>query len=328
MVIFSRPLILTGSAVVGFSVGFLLLSEFKSDARRLVGGGVESVLAIVATSERTEVKADNLDQKSLFHPGCFGNVDLNCPAGFGSIVATPPENAIPTLEKAADFNSTSRFVEWGENVVRIDILSQSTTTIVGENRKSQDSRRLSVCTGLRISDDYIVSAGHCFAGASLDDRGDDLSHEIGVIFGYMNHMTTAEWRPAELCGSAYDSGIDLALLSVTSCSADRVTGISAVSDAVEGQELLILHHPNGYPLRLSRINCRLLSSGLDQLPAYLLHSCGTLGGSSGAPIFDEYTGNLIAFHVGTDSSVDQPVQPAVSASLGLGALGINVSPVD
>lgn len=58
--------------------------------------------------------------------------------------------------------------------------------------------------------------------------------------------------------------------------------------------LFLVHHPGGYPKYVTRGRCQTDDPAIDGTD--ILHRCDTLPGSSGAPIFDNNTRQVVGLH--------------------------------
>ena len=98
--------------------------------------------------------------------------------------------------------------------------------------------------------------------------------------------------------------LDYAILSVAEKPAKKYAVVPwAAADPSPSEELWLIHHPLGKPLRVTRRFCRVISeSALTETD--IRHRCDTLPGSSGAPVFSDLGKMAVGLHflAGLDST--------------------------
>jgi len=73
----------------------------------------------------------------------------------------------------------------------------------------------------------------------------------------------------------------------------------ADSDVSESQPLLVIEHPGGETKQVSIIDCKVDHSSISGTTSSATdfgHDCDTLGGSSGSPVQDITSGNVVGLH--------------------------------
>jgi len=284
---------LGGLLILGLAIGSVLNAfEVNSVARAwLVARGLLGQPKI-----RVEFDADR-----------FGEAALKSTRG-----AIPPANIFDgNLELLADFADDSRFRAMALGVGRIDLL-------VEYDDKDDESgalvRRTKVeaCSAAVVSETLVLTAFHCTQGH------DGKPYQIKAAqlrLGYRRE------------GTHEGIGLDLVPDPIT-CNPDydcvlfeikpgefpkaAATGVPVRAVGLDrtplpnGRDLVVIHHPLGGTMHVTRRGCRVQSSAKaseKRVAKAFLHECGTLPGTSGAPIFDECRGTMVALHVRGDRSL-------------------------
>ncbi len=139
---------------------------------------------------------------------------------------------------------------------------------------------MSTCTATIVNGGTaVLTANHCIPG--LEGR----VVEASLLLDYFSaDSTTIRLRVAPEALDN-DPGLDFSLAALLDPVPDDVAPVPiAASDVKPGERLNIVHHPGGYPKKLTQYRCQAAASlGED---TNLRHVCDTLPGSSGAPIFN------------------------------------------
>lgn len=115
-----------------------------------------------------------------------------------------------------------------------------------------------------------------------------------------------------------DKDLDYALLEVLpapGASLPKPIGLRKARDAVPGERLFLIHHSQGAPQQISRAFC---AARMEQLGKGLLrHTCPSDIGSSGALVFAESDGAVVALHhsVGTTADTTRGFATRITAIL-------------
>jgi V8-like Glu-specific endopeptidase len=129
-----------------------------------------------------------------------------------------------------------------------------------------------MCTGTLISKDLMLTAQHCEGECS----------GIEVTFGYLSEQRKEKFKCKEIVEKG-DGSLDKDYLII------RLEGSPGVAwgwydmsarKLDPGQALMMIHHPSGSPMKVSRKNCSLVEQKSD----FISHRCDTQPGSSGAGI--------------------------------------------
>jgi len=169
------------------------------------------------------------------------------------------------------------------------------------------------CTGFLVSRELLLTNDHCVAGAS-----ELLS--LVADFGFDTYGATLDrYRAVSL--EAQNDALDYALVRLRPVPASRWGQIvlQPVQAPVENEALVVIQHPGGEPKHVSLLDCTVdgtTRAGVGGAPSDFGHQCDTLGGSSGAPVLDSQTGQIVGLHHwGYVESDPEPVNQAVHLSL-------------
>lgn len=224
----------------------------------------------------------------------FGRADLGVPQSLESMVLTGSSD----FEDVDDFSYRNRYRLMALPIGRLDLLIEDAT----------GQRFVSVCTAWLISDTQALTNHHCLPGATpvaAAQRGADGQSATAprrtvratLRLGYLAEVD----RPGKLFDVRLpaieaDPVLDYAIVEVAGNPAAEFGFVPLnPRDPVPGEELVVVHHPAGRPLRLTRVNCR-ASAQNTFTEADLRHRCATLVGSSGAPIFSDNDGAVVGLH--------------------------------
>ena len=199
----------------------------------------------------------------------------------------------------------SSIVRQSRGVARLDLIRK-------------DRREATACTAFLISDDYALTAGHCFyrkgSCAGAPRSKDRLSfRKAMLVFGYYGReQRGTQGSEAEIAADPdpadirCENGLDFALLKVDAAAIDAarkhpkpaiihpvLIGEMKISG---GHQLMILHHPDGRAQMVTERHC-LAADDPDRDGGYFAHYCDTLAGSSGAPVFSRDHGVVIGLHL-------------------------------
>ena len=156
------------------------------------------------------------------------------------------------------------------------------------------------CTASLIDTDLILTNYHCIPG-----HGGKLEKAV-LTMGYLVTKELRRMLPkykkfkpeqyeVNLQPVEADKALDYAVLRVKG-HPGRSWGTVPLSAQTPGagKYLFIIHHPGGYPKRITRGFCQTSRPAVQNNDIY--HGCDTLPGSSGAPIFDNAINKVIGLH--------------------------------
>lgn len=214
-----------------------------------------------------------------FPSGTFGDVILPPHQRLGRF---PDESRIGSLniEPITTYGPDSIFLKLGHAVGRLDILTR-------EGNQN--------CTAFLVSDDLIMTNHHCVPGR---DRPPDQIWQVDFVTGYImdyvekgTRVFKVDPRPVET-----NAELDYSLLRIIDDLPGKTFGtldLSADSPSSK-TPLWIIGHPLGQAQTISREKCAVASQGFGG--NRLRHTCDTLEGNSGSPVFDAATHRVVALH--------------------------------
>ena len=204
--------------------------------------------------------------------------------GAAALLIAGAAQADTAFEPVSGYNRASLFFRVGMPVGKLLIRT-------GRGAKS--------CTGFLVSPRYLITNAHCV----IDRRGADGGHgEPGIAdhvelrLGYTDKSETGAVYGLVLPQVEMNRDLDYAILEVRGDPAGRFGFLSiSVAPPVDNMPLWMIGHPRGRPQQLSRTRCK------SAAPAYyrknrLRHFCATKPGSSGSPVFDAASRQVIALH--------------------------------
>lgn len=148
------------------------------------------------------------------------------------------------------------------------------------------------CSGFVLSENLIVTAGHCFKDKKLADIKFVLDFKllsqgkINTVFP-KNLVFTGK---KVLMKSSIKEGIDFALIETNELiPSDRVLDVNRLGYVKIKDEVYVIGHPLGLPLKIADgAQVRLNSN-----PLYFKANLDTYGGNSGSPVFSSITHEVV-----------------------------------
>ena len=164
------------------------------------------------------------------------------------------------------------------------------------------------CTGFLFASDLIMTNNHCIQlEGDLDAAYVDFDYETSVSVIHSVRCSKLEFTSFEL---------DVSIIRLGESMHDRIPLKLAGNGSIpDNTSLAILEHGAGAPMQLSLTDCRVRGTNLKGQSNTLSdfgHTCDTVGGSSGAPVFNSVSGIVIGLHhFGFEDSDPNPVNQAV-----------------
>jgi hypothetical protein len=142
-----------------------------------------------------------------------------------------------------------------------------------------------ICTAFIVSPQIILTSYHCYNAFR--------KKEAWFRLGYFSPVDTGQAYRVDIEPLSYNEwpGDFMFLRVVDKLPPDAPPLQQAIADPVGNEGLFILHHPDGRPMRLTRLDCQTTSNPING--ADLRHVCDTMHGSSGAPIFAQAIDSVV-----------------------------------
>ena len=151
------------------------------------------------------------------------------------------------------------------------------------------------CTGFLIGSGQLMTNHHCVSTQ-------EICETTLAIFGYQHDpgglLHFGEQFECEKVDEKTSFELDFAILDIKGSPSTLWGTLELVAaDPEAAGPLFVVQHPAGQPKQISRINC-----AVDLVPVDgrgtetdFTHSCDTVGGSSGAPVFNS-AGQIVGLH--------------------------------
>jgi len=225
------------------------------------------------------------------------------------------------MELLDHFYPDSHYRKLSRGVGRLDLKVEYKAKNA-ETEKWEVLEKIEPCTAMLATRSLIVTAQHCIKGE--DNRVYNI-RAASLRLGYFSddaeradsgqpHSKGLRVRikPVETRPELDYAVFELEPGEFEKASAQFAPVAFSNTPVNKGQDLSVIHHPLGGAMFLTRAKCRIIEYPLDnpsdQERGMFKHSCGTLPATSGAPIFDERSGQVIAIHVRGDRSIDSAAE--------------------
>lgn len=177
------------------------------------------------------------------------------------------------------------------------------------------------CTGWLIAPSLVITNAHCMRPpASETPVGVTWrASRANFLLGFEANLLAGEFyevdpKPLEV-GDIRD--LDYAVLEVIGGAqpGERYGTVKPyLGKMYKGHDLIVIGHPMGFRKQIIRANCFNTEYPYAVSP-FLYHQCSTVGGMSGSPLLDGYSGGVIALHKGAvASNMDDGTNRAVLLS--------------
>ncbi len=152
------------------------------------------------------------------------------------------------------------------------------------------------CTGFLLESGLLMTNHHCVSTQVMCDTA-------VAVFGYQHDANGRldfgdQFECAQVLPDKLSFELDYAIIDLRGNPEDKWGALAITpQDPKPDDVLFIVQHPGGEPKQISRINCAARAVPVDGRgnETDFTHTCDTVGGSSGSPVFDE-DGNVVGLH--------------------------------
>jgi len=194
------------------------------------------------------------------------------------------------FETIYDFDTADPFRRIGRAVGMLDLLV-----------RLPDGRQVNTtCTATLIAPNRAITNNHCIPGA------DFTTVRAQMRLGFLDRVRApGETFTVRLPAIETNRALDYAIVEVVGVPTDRYPPLQLATTAPRArQSLYVIHHPAGFPQRLTRVRCQSAEPAVQD--SRLVHHCDTLGGSSGALVLSMENNRMVGLHF---AGVPDPVRP-------------------
>lgn len=152
------------------------------------------------------------------------------------------------------------------------------------------------CTVTHIGNNFAVTAGHCLLNAEAANAIKNKPCSNSVKWGVLKDASPVKSSRCETVVYAIlNDDADVALLKLS--EAPQAFFKLDTRGLKQSLSLIVVGHPAGDPLSFAKGCFMRPASGMSPSKPFFNHTCDTLGGSSGSPIFASDTEKIIGIHV-------------------------------
>ncbi len=248
--------------------------------RRIFGAGACLFVIVVLIRPHP-----GFGQDLLFSANQWGRINLTIEQ---SSSATNLESVLsnnPNFERLEPYPVDGRLRRLSRPVGRLDVRFPSGQFIT--------------CTASLIGAGRLITNHHCIPGSGQHGPVTDAR----LVMGYYSQSdSTVRTYKVNVRPIESSQNRDYSILDVEGRPGDEWGRVTLEERPPHpGEGLLIIHHPGGLVKHVTRGGCR-AASPRPERDGVLLHLCDTLPGSSGAPIFSDDAGGMLALHFGGASA--------------------------
>ncbi|WP_305970266.1 MULTISPECIES: serine protease [unclassified Mameliella] len=218
------------------------------------------------------------------------------PADFGKVILAPKQSAGGgglAFEQAFGDYQNEPILTYGENS-----LPRRLGRPVGRLDVLYDNGKTGVCTAFIVDAQHILTNNHCIPGA-----GGAGVEAAQFVAGFVDGAQARGAEKFQVSTRPVETSVplDYSVLRVFGDPSARFGRAELASEAPEDAELLwIIGHPQGQAQHISREGCAADDPAVSP-EGKLVHSCDTLGGNSGSPVFRITDRKVVALHHAGDN---------------------------
>lgn len=217
------------------------------------------------------------------------------PSDFGKIVVAKRQSAGTgfVLEQAFGDYQNEPVISYGEKSI-----ARRLGRPVGRLDVLYGNGKTGYCTAFIVDNEHLVTNNHCIPGV-----GDPGVQAAQFVAGYVDaaHPDGAEKFQVQLQALETSAPLDYSVLRVFGDPSARYGKVELADADPESSEFLwIIGHPQGQAQHISREGCAAADPPVST-EGKVVHSCDTLGGNSGSPVFRISDRQVVALHHAGDS---------------------------
>jgi V8-like Glu-specific endopeptidase len=273
-----------------------------------------AITSLIAVAAAMQVHAPAQAQVAMFDLKDYGTANLvprQSTADSNSFIAAQSGGA---FEPIGALRADDEIRRVAHSIGRVDVVL----------REESGREYMATCTGTVLPRGLVLTNHHC-----IPVTGSHKPVRASILMNYLD-QDGRESRRFDLSVTPIDSNekLDFSIVSIQG-DASEFEGVQLSDAAVQpGQSLVVIHHPQGRPMVMTRFRCQAASEQPDA--SALRHRCDTLPGSSGAMIFTSalrgvalhfggglQPGDERSFNLSTRVSALVGTSPALRASLGM-----------
>jgi len=227
-----------------------------------------TVGSLIAVAAVLQANAPAEAQVAVFDPANYGALNLSRrqSAGDADDFINKSGGAFEPISALRDDDEIRKAAR---SIGRVDVVLR------------EDSGRevMATCTGTLLPHGQVLTNHHC-----IPVTGSSKPVRASIVMNYLE-LDGRGSRRFDLSVTPTESNqtLDFSIVAVQGNAAE-FEGIRLSDAPVQpGQSLVVIHHPQGRPMVMTRFRCQAYSDQPDQ--SALRHRCDTLPGSSGAMIF-------------------------------------------
>ncbi len=217
------------------------------------------------------------------------------PSDFGKIVVAPRQSAGSgiVLEQAFGDYQNEPVISYGEKSI-----ARRLGHPVGRLDVLYTNGKTGYCTAFIVDTQHLVTNHHCIPGV-----GGIGAKAAQFVAGYIDpaHPDTAEKFQVDLEPVESNATLDYSVLRVFGDPSARYGEVELADADPEPSEFLwIIGHPQGQSQHISREGCAAGDPPVST-EGKVVHTCDTLGGNSGSPVFRISDRMVVALHHAGDN---------------------------
>lgn len=218
------------------------------------------------------------------------------PADFGKVILAPKQSIGGgglTFEQAFGDYQNEPILTYGENS-----LPRRLGRPVGRLDVLYDNGKTGVCTAFIVDAQHILTNNHCIPG--VGGLGVEAAQ---FVAGFVDGAQARGAEKFQVSTRPVETSVplDYSVLRVFGDPSARFGTVELAAEAPEDAELLwIIGHPQGQAQHISREGCAADDPAVSS-EGKLVHSCDTLGGNSGSPVFRITDRKVVALHHAGDN---------------------------